>query len=49
MASPVATFFSFRLRTMTSIDTQCEFVVVCFDFTIPGRLEVIARSDRLDP
>ena len=35
MASPVATFSSFWLRTMTSISTQREWAVACFDFTIP--------------
>src|SRR3979490_408050 len=35
MASPVATFSSFWLRTMTSIKTQREFAVACFDFTMP--------------
>ena len=35
MASPVATFSSFWLRTMTSIRTQREFAVACFDFTMP--------------
>ena len=35
MASPVATFSSFWLRTTTSISTQREFAVVCLDFTMP--------------
>ena len=36
MASPMATFSSFWLRTMMSIETQGEFAVVCFDFTTPA-------------
>ena len=35
MASPVATFSSFWLRTMTSIKTQREFFVTCLDLTMP--------------
>jgi hypothetical protein len=35
MASPVATFSSPWLRTMTSISTQREFAVTCFDLTTP--------------
>ena len=35
MASPVVTFSPLWLRTMTSIRTQREFAVVCFDLTMP--------------
>jgi hypothetical protein len=35
MASPVATFSPARLRTMTSISTQRDLCVVCFDLTMP--------------
>jgi hypothetical protein len=35
IASPVATFSSCWLRTMTSIRTQREFAVTCFDLTMP--------------
>jgi hypothetical protein len=35
MASPVATFSPVWLRTMTSINTQREFAVTCFDLTMP--------------
>jgi hypothetical protein len=35
IASPVATFSPAWLRTMTSISTQREFFVTCFDLTMP--------------
>jgi hypothetical protein len=39
MASPVATFSPAGLRTMTSISTQRDLCVVCFDLTMPlGRM-----------
>ena len=48
MASPVATFSSFWLRTMTSISTQREFLVTCFDLTIPAGL-MVSPGRRLEP
>jgi hypothetical protein len=35
IASPVATFSPLWFFTMTSISTQREFAVACFDFTTP--------------
>src|SRR5436190_1697269 len=46
MASPVATFSPAWLRTITSISTQREFAVTCFDLRIPvGRM--VSPSPRL--
>jgi hypothetical protein len=38
MASPVATFSSFWLHTITSMSTQRDFAITCFDFTITRSL-----------
>ena len=49
MASPVATFSPAWLRTMTSIRTQRDFSVTCFDLTIPVGWMVSPGRTWLDP